>query len=107
MVAAGQTEDLDIDFNACASIVTEGNGQFRLKPVLHAGEVTLTSSSINGTIVDSLSAQPVVGGNTVVALEQKDSSGIDRVIMETVTDSGAFVFLSGDSRQLRCGGRGD
>ncbi len=93
VVAAGQTEDLDIDFNACASIVTEGNGQFRLKPVLHAGEVTLTSSSINGTIVDSLSAQPVVGGNTVVALEQKDSSGIDRVIMETVTDSGgAFVF---------------
>ncbi len=93
VVAAGQTEDLDIDFNACASIVTEGNGQFRLKPVLHAGEVSLASSSINGTIVDSVSAQPVAGGNTVVALEQKDSSGIDRVIMETVTDSGgAFVF---------------
>jgi hypothetical protein len=93
VVAAGQTEDLDIDFNACASIVTEGNGQFRLKPVLHAGEVTLTSSSLNGTIVDNVSVRPVVGGNTVVALEQKDSSGIDRVIMETVTDSnGAFVF---------------
>ena len=93
VVAAGQTEDLDIDFNACASIVTEGNGQFRLKPVLHAGEVSLASSSINGTIIDSVSAQQVVGGNTVVALEQKDSSGIDRIIMETVTDSnGAFVF---------------
>ncbi len=92
-VAAGQTQDLDIDFNACASIVAQGNGQFRLKPVLHAGEVTLTSSSIDGTVVDSVSAQPVVGGNTIVALEQKDSSGIDRVIMETVTDSsGAFVF---------------
>jgi len=61
----GKPRTLDIDFNACASIVTEGNGQFRLKPVLHAGEVTLTSSSINGTIVDSLSAQPVAGGNTV------------------------------------------
>src|SRR5229473_8268586 len=93
VVAAGQTQDLDIDFNACASIVTEGNGQFRLKPVLHAGEVSLASSSINGTIVDSVSAQPVAGGNTVVALEQKDNSGVDRVIMETVTDStGAFVF---------------
>ena len=93
VVAAGQTEDLDIDINACASIVTEGNGQFRLKPVLHAGEVTVTSSSINGTIVDSLSGQAIAGGNTVVALEQKDSSGIDRVIMETVTDvNGAFVF---------------
>jgi len=93
VIAAGETKDLDIDFDACASIVTEGNGQFRLKPVLHAGEVSLTSSSINGKIVDSVSGQPIAGGNTVVALEQKDSSGIDRVIMETVTDaSGAFVF---------------
>src|SRR5713101_3168104 len=93
VVAAGQTEDLDIDFDACASIITQGNGQFRLKPVLHAGEVTLTSSSINGRIVDSLTGQPISGGNTVVALEQQDSSGVDRVIMETVTDStGAFVF---------------
>jgi len=92
-VAAGQTEDLDIDFDACASIVSQGNGQFRLKPVLHAGEVSVTSSSINGKIVDSLSGQAIAGGNTVVALEQKDSSGIDRVVMETVTDStGAFVF---------------
>ena len=93
VIAAGETKDLDIDFDACASIVTEGNGQFRLKPVLHAGEVSLTSSSINGKIVDSVSGQPIARGNTVVALEQKDSSGIDRVIMETVTDaSGAFVF---------------
>ena len=93
VVAAGQTKDLDIDFNACASLVAQGNGQFRLKPVLHAGEVTLTSSSINGKTVDSLTGQPISGGNTVVALEQKDSSGVDRVVMETVTDStGAFVF---------------
>lgn len=92
-VAAGQTKDLDIDFNACESIVTEGNGQFRLKPVLHGGEVSLTSSSINGKIVDSASSQPISGGTAVVALEQKDSSGVDRVVMETVTDStGAFVF---------------
>ena len=92
-VAAGQTEDLDIDFDACASIVHEGNGQFRLKPVLHAGEVSVTSSSINGTIVDSVSGKSISGGNTVVALEQKDNSGVDRVIMETVTDAtGAFSF---------------
>lgn len=93
VIAAGETKDLDIDFDACASIVTEGNGQFRLKPVLHAGEVSLTSSSINGKIVDSVSGQAISGGNTVVALEQKDSSGVDRVIMETVADSsGAFSF---------------
>ena len=94
VIAAGETKDLDIDFNACESIVTEGNGQFRLKPVLHAGEVSLTSaSSINGTIVDSATNQPIPGGATIVALEQKDSSGVDRVVMQTVTDSsGAFSF---------------
>lgn len=93
VIAAGETKDLDIDFNACASIVAQGNGQFRLKPVLHAGEVSLTSSSINGRIVDSVTGTSIVGGNTVVVLEKVDSSGIDRVVMETVTDaSGAFVF---------------
>ena len=93
VIAAGDTKDLNIDFDACASIVPQGNGQFRLKPVLHAGEVSLTSSSINGKIVDSMTGQPVGGANTIVALEQKDSSGVDRVIMETVTDaSGTFVF---------------
>jgi hypothetical protein len=93
VVAAGQTKDLNIDFNACASIVAQGNGQFRLKPVLHAGEVALTASSINGRIVDSSTEQPISGGNTVVALEQQDSSGVDRVVMETVTDAnGVFVF---------------
>ncbi len=93
VIAAGETKDLDIDFNACESIVSEGNGQFRLKPVLHAGEVSLTSTSINGTIVDSITGQAITGGTTVVALEQTDGSGVDRVIMETVTDSsGAFSF---------------
>ena len=93
VVAAGETKDLDIDFNACASIVTQGNGQFRLKPVLHAGEVNLTSSSITGKIVDSVSGQAIIAGNTIAALEQKDNSGVDRVIMETTADgTGAFVF---------------
>jgi hypothetical protein len=93
-VAAGQTKDLDIDFNACESIVAEGNGQFLMKPVLHAGEVALTSTSINGKVVSSATNAPVSGGTTVVALEQKDSvTGVDRVIMETLADStGAFVF---------------
>lgn len=93
VIAAGETKDLDIDFNACESIVAEGNGRFRLKPVLHAGEVTTTSTSINGTVVDSVTNQPISGGTTVVALEQKDSVGVDRVVMETVTDaSSAFSF---------------
>jgi hypothetical protein len=93
VIAPGETKDLDIDFDACDSIVAQGNGRFRLKPVLHAGEVALTSSSINGRTVDSVTGQAIAGGVTLVALEQSDSSGIDRVVMATVTDSsGAFGF---------------
>jgi hypothetical protein len=94
-IAAGQTKDLNLDFDACASIVSEGKGKgrYRLKPVLHAGEVTLTSTSINGRVIDRTTGDPISGGVTVVALEQRDTAGIDRVIMETVTDSnGGFVF---------------
>jgi Domain of unknown function (DUF4382) len=91
-VAAGQTRDLDIDFNTCESIVVEGNGDYRLKPVLHAGEVSTTSTSINGTVLDSATGKPV-SGLVMVALEQKDSAGIDRVIMATIADAdGSFVF---------------
>ncbi len=93
-VGAGQTEDLDIDFNTCASIIQEGNGTYRLKPVLHAGEVSTTSTSINGTVVSSLGGKPIASGPVVVAAEQKDTtSGIDRIIMSTLADSnGNFVF---------------
>lgn len=91
-VAAGQTKDLDIDFNTCVSIVQQGNGQYRLKPVLHAGEVSTTASSINGTVVDSATGKQI-DGEVTVALEQKDAAGIDRVFMNTLTDaSGHFVF---------------
>jgi hypothetical protein len=91
-IANGQTKDLDIDFNACASIVDTGGGQFILKPVLHAGEVGL-SSAINGSVIDGSTGKAVVGGTTVVALEQKDPSGIDRVIMSTLADAnGNFAF---------------
>ena len=91
-VAAGQTKDLDVDFNTCISIVQEGNGQYRLKPVLHAGEVSTTSTSINGVVVDSATGK-AIGGQVLVALEQRDSTGVDRVFMNTLTDaSGGFTF---------------
>lgn len=91
-IAAGQTKDLNIDFNTCASIVQEGNGQYRLKPVLHAGEVSTTSTSINGVVLDKSTGQPVAG-SVLVALEQKDSTGVDRIVMSTLAGAdGSFVF---------------
>jgi Domain of unknown function (DUF4382) len=93
-IGAGQTKDLDINFLTCESIVTEGNGEYRLKPVLYAGEVSTTSTSINGTILDKLTGQPIASPGTVlVAAEQKDSNGVDRVIMSTLAGAdGSFVF---------------
>ncbi|HKD93055.1 MAG TPA: DUF4382 domain-containing protein [Terriglobales bacterium] len=93
-LAAGQTKDLDVDFDACASIVQQGNGQFRLKPVLHAGEVSTTSVSINGKIVDKSTSAAIPNLKAIVALEQKDSTtGIDRPVMETLAAAdGTFVF---------------
>lgn len=91
-IAAGQTKDLDIDFNTCASIVIEGNGQYRLKPVLHAGEVSTTSASINGKVLDQTTGNPV-NGEVTVALEQKDAAGVDRIVMSTLAgNDGSFVF---------------
>lgn len=91
-ISAGQTKDLDIDFNTCESIVQEGNGQYRLKPVLHAGEVNTTSTSINGTVVDGGSGN-AVSGNVTVSLEQKDSAGVDRILMtQPVNSDGSWVI---------------
>lgn len=91
-IAAGDTKDLDIDFNTCISIVEQGNGTYRLKPVLHAGEVSTMASSINGTVVDSATGKQIAGEVTV-ALEQRDATGLDRVFMSTLVDAnGAFVF---------------
>ena len=92
-VTAGQSVDLNIDFNACASIVHEGNGQFRLKPTLTAGQVSANNSGISGKVVDSGTSAPIAG-SVQVAIEQPDpASGIDRILMQTVADSnGNFNF---------------
>jgi hypothetical protein len=91
-VAAGKTTDLDIDFQTCQSILQQGNGQYRLKPVLHAGVVSTVSASINGAVLDGSTGKPVIG-TAWVAVEQKDFSGVDRVIQSTIANTdGTFVF---------------
>lgn len=91
-IAAGQTKDLDIDFSTCESIVQEGNGQYRLKPVLHAGEVSTTSTSINGKVLDNTTGNPV-SGTVLVAVEQKDSTGVDRIQRAMLANTdGSWVF---------------
>lgn len=87
-VTEGSTIDLNIDFNTCASILQQGNGKFRLRPTLTAGQVsTSASSALSGQIVDSATMQPLVGGQVLVAIEQADSTGVDRIVMEAATDA--------------------
>jgi hypothetical protein len=91
-VAAGQSVDLNIDFNACASIVRQGNGKYRLKPTLTAQQVSTNNSGIGGQVVDSLTKAPIAG-NVLVAIERTDSTGVDRILMQTTADSqGNFRF---------------
>src|SRR6266852_7400256 len=94
-VMAGQSVDLNIYFNACASIVLEGNGAnvaYRLKPTLTAGQVSANNSGIGGQAVDSLTKAPIIG-KVLVAIEQTDSMGIDRIVMQTAADAnGNFRF---------------
>jgi hypothetical protein len=92
-VAAGQDVDLNIDFNACASIIQQGNGKFRLKPVLKAEQVSTNNTGISGHVVDSATTLPIAGGTVLVALEQQDSSHTDIIFMESAADSaGNFNF---------------
>jgi len=92
-VSAGQDVDLNIDFNACASIVQEGNGTFRLKPVLTAEQVSTNQTGISGIVIDAATNLPVSGGTVLVALERKDSTGTDAVFLQTAVDSsGTFNF---------------
>jgi len=87
-VMEGSNIDLNIDFNTCASIVPMPNSRFRLRPTLTAGQVSTTASSaLSGQIVDSATMQPIVGGQTLVAIEQADSTGVDRIVMEAATDA--------------------
>ena len=91
-VTAGQSVDLNIDFNACASIVREGNGTYRLKPTLTAGQVSANNTGIGGQVVDSLTKSPIAG-NVLVAIEQADSTGVDRILMQAAADAnGNFRF---------------
>lgn len=90
-VTAGQNVDINVDFDACNSLVQEGNGSFRLKPTLTAGVVSPNTTGISGQVVDSATKLPVAGAT--VALEQADSGSVDRIMFVATADSsGRFNF---------------
>jgi hypothetical protein len=88
--------DINIEFNACRSIVAQGNGKLRLKPTLSAGEVSLAdSSSISGKVVVNVTFDALPAPATIVVFaEQPVEDGPDRVVLEKFAGpaDGSFVF---------------
>ena len=91
VIPAGQSVDLNIDFDACRSIIKQGNGNFRLKPVLRASEVSRNKNAISGRVIDKDTGDPIP--LALVAAEQKDSNNVDRIIVQKFTGlDGKFIF---------------
>ena len=88
MLEAGQTADINISFNACLSIVEQGNGEFRLKPTLRAGEVS-TADTVTGTVVEVVdpvanTTQPLPAGAVVQIFIEDTSDPQNPKIVETI-----------------------
>jgi Domain of unknown function (DUF4382) len=91
-VVAKQIRTLDINFLACESIVQDGQGSYRLKPVLTAGEAKFSPNSLHGKILDGETGQ-AVKGVVFVALERPDDIFVYAVVRSTLADAdGSFNF---------------
>jgi hypothetical protein len=93
-INAGDQPYIDLNIDVCSSILATADGQYEFNPMVHAGLIPSTGSTISGTVVSAKTGQPLTGGSVVVALEQKDAAtGIDRILMRTSAGSnGTFVM---------------
>ncbi len=88
MLEANQTADINIMFNACLSVVEQGNGEFRLKPTLRAGELS-TADTVTGSVVEVVDAmanttQPLPAGAVVQVFIEDTSDPQNPKIVETI-----------------------
>jgi hypothetical protein len=77
-VAAGQKVDLVLDFDACKSVLTKGNGKYALKPVVKV--IPTAINGINGFVAPALTASGVTisaqqNGNIVAATTPNATTG--------------------------------
>lgn len=92
-VNAGDQPLIDVDFDTCSSILKTKSGGDEFNPVIHIGLVSPSSDTIRGTVVSSATGKALQGGTAVVALEQKDKTGVDRILMRTAANSdGTFTL---------------
>jgi hypothetical protein len=104
-VAAGQSVDINLDFNACRSIVAQGNGQYRLDPTLVAYQVSQNLTGISGQVVQGsivsnalqVTTTGVSGANVALEMTTPPTDGSNNVDkignFLTATDAnGNFAF---------------
>lgn len=80
-----------LDFNVNKSLVREGNGQYKLQPVIPA-VVKVLSGTVSGTVTDATSGSPLVGA-TVTAAYTAGSAyalGTDVNTGVSISPDGAF-----------------
>jgi hypothetical protein len=109
MLEEGQTADINISFNACLSIVEQGNGEFRLKPTLRAGEVS-TADTVTGAVVEVVdpmanTTQPLPAGAVVQVFIEDTSDPQNPKIVETImADSNGSFSLCPVPQPVPTGG---
>ena len=85
------TQVLNVDFDSCASVLFVYTGEYGMDPTFRAALMP-TAGSITGKLLDASTQQPIAG-DVIVALEQVDSNGVDREIMQTApATDGSFVL---------------
>ena len=81
-VVAGQRTDLVLDFDACKSVVTKGNGGYALKPV-----ISVIPTTLNG--IDGYVDAALLPSNVLVSAQQNGE-----VIRTTVPDAAGKFTLA-------------
>jgi hypothetical protein len=80
-VAAGQKVDLVLDFNACKSVLTKGNGKYALKPV-----VKVIPTAING--ISGFVATSLLASHVTVSAQQNGA-----IVSSTVPNASTGEFF--------------
>jgi hypothetical protein len=91
-LTAGQPADMNIDFDACRSIVLLNSGAFRLQPTLHAGKITLTTQSISGQVIDANTRQAIANATIIVMAQQPAAGSINRIVLQTLASPPQGTF---------------
>jgi hypothetical protein len=84
-VAAGATTDLVLDFDACKSVVTKGNGRYALKPV-----ISVTAAPTTGATFGGITGYVTPGMTTAVVSAQQNGVVIKSTVPDATT--GAFTL---------------